>query len=189
MKKQLIPKQAKRVFKGTVFDIYQWKQKMFDSSTVIFERAKIWNGASVIATVGDKIVILKQRQPAIKNWFYSIAGGYLDKPGESAKAGALRELLEETGLKPKSIKLWKTFTHGGRVSSTTYFFIARDCKKVAPQNLDAGEKIEIKYVTFEQFLRLSDNPRFSHRDLIVEMLRARLSPRAKKDFRKQIFGK
>ena len=188
MKKQIIPKHAKQVFKGTVFDIYQWKQKMFDNSTHIFERAKKFNGVGVIATVGNKIVILKQKQPAIKEWFYSVAGGYLDKPGESPKAGALRELLEETGMKPEKIKLWKEFSHGGRVTSTTYFYIAQNCKKIAAQNLDSGEKIEIKLISFEQFLKLSDDPNFSNRDLIIEILKARLSKKAKEDFRKLIFN-
>jgi len=32
--------QAQRVFKGIIFDVYQWKQKMFDGSQGIFEMLK-----------------------------------------------------------------------------------------------------------------------------------------------------
>ena len=40
MDKQQLPKNAKRVFKGKIFDVYQWDQKMFDNSVEIFEKMK-----------------------------------------------------------------------------------------------------------------------------------------------------
>ena len=35
-----VPKQAKRVFKGVIFDVYQWEQEMFDGTKEIFEKLK-----------------------------------------------------------------------------------------------------------------------------------------------------
>jgi 8-oxo-dGTP pyrophosphatase MutT (NUDIX family) len=186
--KQLIPKHAKRVFKGTVFDIHQWEQKMFDGRTETFERAKTLNGATVIATVGNKVVLLKQKQPGT-NWYYSLPGGYLDKPGETPREGALRELMEETGLKPKRMKLWKTYSNFGRVATKSYLFIAQDCTKVGEPNLDGGEIIKTSLITFDEFLKLSDQEDFNYRDLIIELLRARLTKKGKAEFKKLIFGK
>src|SRR3990167_5280393 len=64
MKKQvpkdavLIPDTAKRVFRGQIFDVYQWPQKMFDNSTQTFEMLRRPDTIAVIAVVEDKILIL-----------------------------------------------------------------------------------------------------------------------------------
>jgi ADP-ribose pyrophosphatase YjhB (NUDIX family) len=183
-----IPKNSKKVFDGEVFKIYQWKQKMFDSKYRIFERAIQQDGVSIIATYKDKVVVLKQKQPTT-DWYYSLPGGYLDKPGESPKQGALRELLEETGLKPRTMKLWKSFRREGRLYSKFHIFIAQDCEKIADQDLDGGEIIEVQYKTFDQFLKLTDETKFHNKDLVIEMLRARLSAKKTSEFKKLIFGK
>ena len=36
----VIPHNAKKVFNGILFDVYQWKQKMFDNSIKTFEMLK-----------------------------------------------------------------------------------------------------------------------------------------------------
>lgn len=182
----MIPKHAKKVFVGTVFDIYQWKQKMFNATTRTFEAAKRMDGVCIVATVKNKIVLLWQKQPGT-NWYYTLPGGYMD-PGETPKQAALRELLEETGLKPKRIKLWKTFRGTTRIDSKFYVFIAQGCEKVGEQNLDGGEIIEIQLKSFEQFLKYSDHPKFYNRDVIIEMLRARLSIKSKQALKGLLFG-
>ena len=183
----MIPKHAKKVFHGTVFHIYQWEQKMFNSKVKIFEHAQSHDGASIIAAVGKKIIVLKQKQPTTK-WYLSLPGGGLDHPEETPKAGAARELLEETGYKPKTMTLFKKIPRGGRVSSMHYIFIAKDCKKVSEQALDGGELIDVKMYSFDEFLKLSDDPKFHNRDMNLELLRARLTTKSKAALKKKIFG-
>jgi 8-oxo-dGTP pyrophosphatase MutT (NUDIX family) len=187
MPKKTIPKHAKKVFDGEFFRVMQWEQKMFDSTTRTFEAASHPDGVTVIATVKDKIVILKQRQPHTK-WYYTLPGGIIDNADESPKHAALRELIEETGLKPKTIKYWQTFKRGWRVDANIHIFIAKDCKEVTGQSLDGGEEIQVELVSFEHFLKLSDESTFHNRDLIIEMLRARLHKDKKEAFKKLIFG-
>ncbi len=182
-----VPKHAKRVFKGIIFDVYQWQQKMYDGKKTTFEVAKRQNTVIVVATVKNKIVIIKQKQPAM-DWFYSVPAGRMDQPGETPKQTALRELLEETGLKPKRIKLWRVIQKTGKVVHNIYFFVAQDCAKVAKQKLDSGEDIKVKYLTFEQFLKLSDNPRVYQSEFLIDMLKARLNPKLKQSLKKTIFG-
>src|SRR5258708_26560324 len=95
-----IPKVAKQVFKEQIFQVYQWQQKMFDGSFKTFEKIKRQDTVVIIPIVGNKIVILKQKQPNT-GWYYSEPSGRMDKANESPKAAALRELLEETVLGPK----------------------------------------------------------------------------------------
>lgn len=182
-----VPKHAKQVHKGVIFDVYQWKQKMYDGSNRIFEILKRQHSVLVIATIGNKIIIQRQKQPRM-DWFYSVPSGRMDKPGESPKNAALRELLEETGMKPKRIRLWKVIKRSGKVIFNVYIFIANDCKKVAEPELDGGEKIKTQLVTFDQFIKFSDNPEFYEGELMMDMLRARLNPKLMKQLKKSIFG-
>ena len=63
-----IPVGAKCVFRGVVFSVWQWKQKMFDGSFAIFEKLKRPDTVNVIAIVGPKILLLKQKQPDWKKY-------------------------------------------------------------------------------------------------------------------------
>ena len=63
-----IPSHAKKVFSGTIFDVYQWEQEMFDGTTKIFEAAGRPHTALVIPVIDDKIVLSYERQPG-KDWY------------------------------------------------------------------------------------------------------------------------
>ncbi len=182
-----IPKSAKQVFKGTVFDVYQWKQKLFNGKHKIFEVAVRQSTISVIATIKDKIVVLHMQQPRTP-WYYTLPGGYIDVPGETPRQAALRELLEETGLKPKRFKLWRVYNEHSRMVSKHYFYIAQDCKKVSEIKPDGGEKIKVYLKSFDQFLQFSSVDSFHNHGLMIEMLRAKLDPKLKNKFKKLIFG-
>lgn len=38
--RQPIPDHAKCVFKGVIFDVYQWEQKLYNGTTTTFEKLK-----------------------------------------------------------------------------------------------------------------------------------------------------
>ncbi|MEK7161705.1 MAG: NUDIX hydrolase [Patescibacteria group bacterium] len=182
----MIPKSAKKVFTGLIFNVFQWPQKMFDGSTATFERVIRQNTVVIIPIMDGKVVTVKQKQPGT-DWYYDLPSGRMDKKGEVPKNAALRELLEETGLKPKTLKLWKTYSPSGKVIQKVYFFIARDCVKVAKQKLDPGEKIEPAYKTFDQFLELSDHPRCFFGPLMIDVLLARIHPENRQYLEKSFF--
>ncbi|KKT71448.1 MAG: NUDIX hydrolase [Candidatus Moranbacteria bacterium GW2011_GWF1_44_4] len=58
-----LPKNAKRVFRGVIFDVWQWKQKMFDGSLATFEKIKRPDTVNIVGVVGKRIIILRQKQP------------------------------------------------------------------------------------------------------------------------------
>jgi hypothetical protein len=65
-----IPENAKRVFEGKTFDVYQWEQEMFDGKTKIFERLQRNHSVDVIAVSAEgKIYILEERQPGRSVFF------------------------------------------------------------------------------------------------------------------------
>ncbi|QQS23401.1 NUDIX hydrolase [bacterium] len=181
-----IPKHAISLYKGVSFEVLQWSQVMFDNSVRTFEVAKNLETVSIMATVGDKIVVLYQKQPGTK-WYYTLPGGYMDIPEESPRNAALRELREETGLKPKFFKKFQTYHRLGRIRSTLHMYIANDCYQAGGQKLDGGEIIKVKLYSYDEFLRLSDNPHFHNSDLVILMLQARLSKSKYLAFKKTIF--
>lgn len=154
-----IPASAKKVFTGVVFDVWQWRQKMFDNTHEIFEVVKRPDTVEVIGLTADgKIIVLKQKQPHTK-WFYSLPGGRIDQ-GENFRQGAQRELKEETGYETGKMVLWKSIQPHSKLIYTISIFLAYDCLKTGGLNLDCGEKIEVKLLDFDQFLKLAENPLF-----------------------------
>jgi ADP-ribose pyrophosphatase len=183
-----LPENAKRVFKGVIFDVWQWKQKMFDGSYATFEKLSRADTVNVIGTVGKKIIVLRQKQPDWKKYMSTLAGGRVDGE-ESPLQAAKRELLEETGYASKDWILWKKINPYNKIIWTVHNFIARDCVKIGKQNPDAGEKMEIRLVDFEELLELSDDPYFYEAELKNSLLRARFDRKYKKEFEKLLFGK
>lgn len=59
-----LPENAKCVFKGVLFDIYQWEQEMFDGTYSIFEKVVRLPSSQIIATTPEnKIILLDEEQP------------------------------------------------------------------------------------------------------------------------------
>jgi len=185
--KKSIPKNAKRVFRGEIFEVWQWQQKMFDGTTETFEKVKRPDTLQIIPVVGRKILIEKQEQPG-HSQFLSLAGGRRDN-NESPLQAAKRELLEETGYSSKDWLLFQKEYQLGHVVFTIYTYIARNCFKKNNPNLDSGERITTKFVNFNQFLALSDNKLFRNHDFVNTLLRIKMDSKRKKQFQNLLFKK
>ncbi len=182
----MLPKGAKRVFKGKIFCVYQWRQRMYDNTLKTFEMLTRPDTVEVIALQGKKILIQIQEQPHHRRSFISLPGGRMD-PNESPLAAAKRELLEETGYASRDWHIWQRLHPWLKIAWTNHIFIARNCKLVAEQKLDAGEKISIRFITVNEFLALADNARFRSTLLLPLLYRMRLYPKERKAFQKLLF--
>jgi ADP-ribose pyrophosphatase YjhB (NUDIX family) len=149
-----LPKQAKLVFKGKIFDVYQWPQRMYDGSVTTFEALKRPDGVRIIATQGNKIILNQEKQPNAKKAIGTF-GGRVDA-GETPLACAKRELLEEAGLESKDWKLLKTVElYPEKMDCKIYTFIAKNCRKTKKPSLDPGEKIKTVSVNLEKFIKIA----------------------------------
>src|SRR3990172_7810637 len=124
-----IPKEAKRVFEGIIFDVYHWEQKMFDGSTETFEALKRPNTIQILPVQDGKILLAYEEQPN-REATYTFFGGRVEKGEDSIKA-AKRELLEETGLESSDWELYKVYDIESKIEWQGYLYFARDCKKVS----------------------------------------------------------
>ena len=182
-----IPKGAKKVFSGIIFNVYQWQQKMYDDSYKTFEMVSRGQSVDIIATVKDKIIMLVEEQP-VKPRFFSIPGGRVEK-NETSLAAAGRELLDETGYRASEIILLTESFGRSKLYHHISIFIARDCKKIAKPNIDGGEKIEFTLVSFDKFLQFVKEEKFSVPvELKFMMYEALLDKNKKQELKKKIFG-
>lgn len=180
-----IPPDAKCVFKGVIFDVYQWQQEMFDGSFSTFERLKRPNTVEVIATQGDKILMSLQSQPDKPN-FYSLFGGRAEE-NEEPLTTAKRELLEESGLKSEDWELLRVYEPVSKIDWCIYLYVARNCKKVAKQRLDAGERIEIAEYSFSEFLKIIESEKYQGNELVLDIMRVKQDEEKLEQFRKSLF--
>jgi ADP-ribose pyrophosphatase len=152
-----IPPNAEKVFSGIVFDIYHYPLKGFDGSTLTFEMVKRTDTVQIIAIRDGKLVVTEEQQPNTKPAF-GIPGGRHDYEEETELYAANRELLEETGLSFKTWKLIKAYnpiTATHKIDWLMYIFVATDFISETEQKLDAGEKITVHYMDFDEFMNIS----------------------------------
>jgi 8-oxo-dGTP pyrophosphatase MutT (NUDIX family) len=185
--KQPLPENAKLVFKGVIFDTYQWEVDGYDGSKRVFEKLKRPDTAMIIPVTEDgQIIVALQEQPN-KPPFIGTVGGRVDE-GEDVLETAKRELLEETGYEAKDWILFDAVQLISKIEWAVYTFIAKGCKKVAEQNLDGAEKIELKFISFEEFINLAINDDKFEDEFKIKILEAKLQPEKMGELKKLILG-
>jgi len=93
--RQPIPDHAKRVFKGVIFDVYQWEQEMYDGARTIFEKVKRTDVVVVFPVLPDgkyeaeEFILWDAQQPMNKvDWaVYTFIAKGLKKVGDMCLDG------------------------------------------------------------------------------------------------------
>jgi ADP-ribose pyrophosphatase len=159
---RLVPQDAERVFKGQIFDVYHWQQKMFDGSYQTFEMLKRPDTIKVIAIKDGKVVILDQLQPDSPRAFFDLPGGRHDYEEETELDAAKRETLEETGMTFNDWRLISIEQPHSKIDWFVYLFLATGFEKQQEQNLDNGEKIKVELKSLDELKSLLNDSRAKH---------------------------
>ncbi len=110
---------------------------------------------AVAFTKDGRVILERQYRHALGKSMYEIPGGCVDANDANLEAAIARELLEETGYKFEKFEyLGATSANPSTNTNMMHMFLAFDGEKVAEQQLDAGEDLEVLFVTMNEFLTL-----------------------------------
>ena len=181
--KQPIPQNAKKVFKGILFDVYQWEQELFDGTRTVFEKLKRPDTVVIFPVLPDgKILLIEQKEPG-REPFIGTAAGRVDE-GEDVLTAAKRELLEETGYIGEKFILWDARQPSSKIDYAVFSFIAKGLKKISGLKPDGGEKIVLKPVEFDEFVEISTREKVGEKETITKFIEAKYDPKKKEELQK-----
>lgn len=149
----LVPEHATCVFKGEIFEVYQWPEQMFDGSMATFEMLKKPDSVEVLVIDNNKILVQKQEQPHLGH-FMGFPGGRHDYSSETELEACKRELREESGYSCENWKLLSVKQAHPKIESFFYIYLATGIIDQVPMMLDAGEKIENAWMTLSEVREL-----------------------------------
>lgn len=110
---------------------------------------------AVALTEDGKIILERQYRHALGETCIEIPGGCVDDTDASLEDAIKRELLEETGYSFSSFEyLGKISANPSTNSNLMHMFLAKGGRKIAAQELDHNEEIEIDLVTIDELKRL-----------------------------------
>jgi 8-oxo-dGTP pyrophosphatase MutT (NUDIX family) len=101
------------------------------------------DSAICVCRVGDDVLLVRQYRPGISKVTLCHPGGRLELDDTSPVHGALRELLEETGLVPDKVHELGAFAQIPAVETGRVHVFVVDCNRSAagPVSLDATEDL------------------------------------------------
>ncbi|MGN0168158.1 MAG: NUDIX hydrolase [Acetatifactor sp.] len=121
------------------------------------------SGVSIVATCGDKMLLLHEFRMGVNRSIYNLCAGMME-PGETIEQCIERELYEETGLKIKKIqKILPPSFSAVAISDTTTYIAFVEVEGNFSDHSSENEQIEANFYTPEEILALIETEPFSSR--------------------------
>jgi len=111
------------------------------------------SASAVLAFEGTKVILVKQHRFP-HGYVLEIPAGTLNK-NENPRTCAIRELIEETGYKPKKIKhLIDYYPVIGYNTQKIHCYVAQDIEKVSEMKLEYDEFLTLVKMNFKKLLKM-----------------------------------
>jgi ADP-ribose pyrophosphatase len=121
-------------------------------------------GAVIALTPDNRVISMYQFRPGPERWMYDLPGGGIHE-GEDARAGAIRELREETGYVPARVALLGTSCRDSYTNMTWHYYLATGCRRhVEGRLLDAEEQAqgaEVRLLSIAELIDHAKNDRMT----------------------------
>ena len=113
------------------------------------------SGVSIVATMGDQFLLLKEFRMGVNQEIYNLCAGMTEE-GESIEDCIHRELFEETGLKVKQIKciLPPSFAAVAISDVTTHLAFVEVEGEICTNNLSDNEQIRAAFYDKETLMNM-----------------------------------
>lgn len=106
-------------------------------------------------TEDNHVIFVRQYKHAAANIFMELPGGVIDEGETNPQEAVMRELLEETGYTSGDVEqLLEVIDNPTKDTNKIYFFLARNVRKIAEQDLDESEDIEVLKVPLQEVEQL-----------------------------------
>ena len=116
----------------------------------------------VIVDTQQRILITRRAVGSHQGGLWEFPGGKVE-PGESLEVALRRELLEETGYEPRSVRFLGVVRPNPAIQNNfCHTFLALDCRAVQDQKLDTAEDIEVREATRPEVDAMINEGRISH---------------------------
>ena len=114
-------------------------------------------------TPEGNIVLIRQFRHGSGTIVWEIPGGMVDPEDKNPEQAARRELLEETGYKPKIVKFLGTVQPNPAIQNNfCHTFLALDCLPFQDQKLDTSEDIEVLEASWAEIENMINEGLISH---------------------------
>ncbi len=121
------------------------------------------SGVSIVATKGDKMLLLREFRMGVNRRIYNLCAGMMDE-GEDIVDCIRRELYEETGLEVKRIKHILPPSYAAVAISDTMTYIAFvEADGTFQDNSSENESIEAGFYSREEIQKMLETEEFSSR--------------------------
>ncbi len=146
-----------RVFKGPIFDVCTVVRTSTDGRSSTFIEVDSPNWVTVLPWYrrGDgkpMFVMVDQFRHGSSTVTREFPAGVVEK-GEDPMLGALRELMEETGLEAEKTRLLGNVSpNSAFMNNRSSFYLVEGVRLVASQNLDDNEQLDVFSVPVEEVI-------------------------------------
>ena len=111
------------------------------------------SASAVLAFEGTKVILVKQHRFP-HGYVLEIPAGTLNK-NENPRTCAIRELIEETGYKPKKIKhLIDYYPNVGYNTQFIHCYVAQEIEKISEIKLESDEFFTLVKIDFKKLLNM-----------------------------------
>ena len=149
--------ESKIVYDGKIFKIKSDKVLLENNTEAVREVIMHHGGVCVLPlTENNEIIMVKQYRYPFSSVLLEIPAGKLNENEDHLECGK-RELLEETGYAGGEWQEIMTISaNASTMNNLTHCFLAEGVEKVAEQNLEATEDIEVHIMTTEEVRSLME---------------------------------
>ena len=171
---------SQTIFQGKIITVYKDKVKCPNEKIATREIVRHHGGVGILATVDDKIILVKQFRYAYNQDTIEIPAGKLEYNEDSNLAGA-RELEEETGYSAKKlVPITQIYPTPGYCDEIIHLYEAKDVYKVEnPLAGDEDEFINVLFSPIDEAYQMVIDQKIKDSKTIIAIMKAYIDKHTK----------